>query len=219
MAAMVQDLMTSYLHKQRLEAVQAIVRKCRARTLLDLGCGDGDLLTLLAMDPQIEKIVGIDLSLETLQRLRRRISALKGDTGAHVDLVHGSMIEARASLAGFDCAVLVETIEHIDPDQLSALERSVFGVMRPSTVVITTPNADFNSLLGVPPDSFRHPGHRFEWGRAKFQRWALGVSSRNGYGVACSDLAGRHPVHGGASQMAVFEVAVRPTNRRHRLAA
>ena len=82
---------------------------------------------------------------------------------------------------------------------------AVFRAMRPATVVITTPNADFNALLGVPGHRLRRPDHRFEWGRARFRCWAEGVARRNGYAVACRDLAGAHPLHGGASQMALFE--------------
>jgi len=81
----------------------------------------------------------------------------------------------------------------------------VFQSMRPTSVLITTPNADFNSLLGVPAHRFRHPDHFFEWGRQKFRSWAEGVALRNGLAVACSDLAGEHPTHGGASQMAYFK--------------
>src|SRR5690606_18101978 len=115
-----------------------------------------------------------------------------------------SLSEPRPSLSGFDAAILVETIEHVDPDRLSHVERSVFHEMRPSTAVITTPNRDFNPLLGVPPHRYRHPDHRFEWGRAKFRTWVEGVARRGGYAAQCSDVAGAHPVHGGASQMAVF---------------
>jgi hypothetical protein len=158
--------------------------------VLDLGCGDGDLLVRLVSEPQIDRIVGVDLSRDRLDRLRARLAALGENSARRVDLVHGSMTEGGAALAGFDCALLVETIEHIEPDRLSVLERSVFGAMRPATVVITTPNADFNPLLGVPTDRFRHPDHRFEWGRAKFRRWADGVAERNRYHVVCSDLAG-----------------------------
>jgi small RNA 2'-O-methyltransferase len=196
--------MTTQLHEQRLEAVRAAVLDCRARTVLDLGCGDGDLLLQLVVEPQIEKIVGIDLSVEALLNLRARLDTLPGHAVAQVDLRHASMTEAGDTLRGYDCAILLETIEHIDPGLLSILERSVFGTMQPATVIVTTPNADYNALLGMPPGSVRHPGHRFEWGRPKFRRWAQGVAIRNGYGVTFSDLGDQDPVHGGASQMSVF---------------
>jgi 3' terminal RNA ribose 2'-O-methyltransferase Hen1 len=199
--------MTTWLHEQRLEAARDVVRESSASTVLDLGCGDGDLLTRLVAEPQIERIVGVDLCRNSLGRLRERLEVLEGEGTAQVDLIHGSMTEGGAALTGFDCAILIETIEHIDAARLSNVERAVFFAMRPATVVITTPNAEFNTLLGVPPHRFRHPDHRFEWDRAKFQRWVGGVAARNGYNVACHDIAGRHPALGGASQMAVFHTA------------
>lgn len=197
--------MTSFLHEQRLEAVHDVVRAIAPRTVLDLGCGDGDLLTRLVGEPWIERIVGIDLSQGALDRLRARLDEIaEGEPATHVELIHGSMTDARPDLCGFDCAILIETIEHIDPERLSVVERALFGKMRPKSVVVTTPNAEFNPLLGVPRGRFRHPDHRFEWDRAKFRRWAEGVAARNDYRVVCSDIAGSHPVLGGATQMAVF---------------
>lgn len=210
--------MTSWLHEQRLRAVQSAVEASGAARLLDLGCGDGDLLVRLAATPAISEIVGIDLSEAALGHLRTRLDALGQDIGAPgsaesppgrtigptIRLIHGSFTDSAEELVGFDCATLVETIEHINPKSLSIVERSVFATMRPATVIITTPNADFNPMLGVPAHRFRHPDHRFEWGRARFRRWAEGIARRHGYRAACSDIAGCHPVFGGASQMAIF---------------
>ena len=195
----------TFLHEQRLEAVHDVVRAIAPRTLLDLGCGDGVLLTRLVDEARIERIVGIDLSQEALDRLRARLGeTADGESATQVELIHGSMTDTRPDICGYDCAILIETIEHIDPERLSVVERALFGKMRPKSVVVTTPNAEFNPLLGVPQGRFRHPDHRFEWDRAKFRRWAEGVAARNDYQVACSDLAGSHPVLGGASQMAIF---------------
>ena len=200
--------MTSSLHEQRLADAQQDVRACGARSVLDLGCGNGDLLVRLAVAPGIERIVELGVCGDSLGRLRARLDALGDAAVAQVELVHGSMIEGGAALAGFDCAVLIETIEHIAPGQLAALERSVFGEMGPGTVVVTTPNAEFNALLGVPTHRFRHPDHRFEWDRPTFRRWAEAVAMRNGYTVTCRDSAGHHPALGGASRMAVFSRVV-----------
>ena len=197
--------MTSWLHEQRLRAAIDVVRERRAATVLDLGCGDGDLLTRLAGEPALERIVGIDLCTSSLRRLHERIARLE-TRHAEIDLIHGCMTRLSDALRGFDCAVLVETIEHIDPGRLHALERAIFVHARPATVVVTTPNAEFNPVLGVPSGRFRHPDHRFEWDRARFRRWVRGVAGRNGYDVALSDVAGSHPAYGGASQMAVFDV-------------
>lgn len=206
--------MTTGLHQQRLETVQEIVRQSGGRAILDLGCGDGDLLIRLARNPRIERILGIDVCRESLDRLRQRLESLAEKGPAQIELVHGSMTEPDTALTGFDCAILLETIEHMDPERFSVLESAVFYRMRPATVVITTPNAECNPLLGVPSHRFRHPDHRFEWDRARFQRWVRGVAVRNGYEAVCSDIAGNHPLYGGASQMAVFRIASCPGNRR-----
>lgn len=196
--------MTTWMHEQRLQAVSAEVRECGAASLLDLGCGDGDLAVRLAVEPRIQRIVGVDVCRQSLDRLRTRLESLDRAAAAKVELLHGSLADPGPGLTGFDCAVLVEAIEHTEPGRLSVLEQAVFGRMRPASVVITTPNAEFNPLLGVPAHRFRHPDHRFEWDRRKFRRWAEGVAGRHAYAVACRDVAGSHPDVGGASQMAVF---------------
>lgn len=195
--------MTTWLHEERLRAVLEVVAEAAPRAVADLGCGGGDLFVRLAGLPGVERLVGLDISADALARLRARLARV-GPVAAAIDLRHASVAEAAPDLAGIDCAVLVETIEHLAPRDLAGMERAVFGVMRPALAVLTTPNAEFNRLLGVPPHRFRHPGHRFEWTRAQFRRWAGRVAGQAGYGVAFRDICGCHPDLGGASQMAVF---------------
>lgn len=189
------------------------VRASGASRLLDLGCGEGDLLVRLAQEPGLEQILGIDLDARCLEQVRLRLDAITAEPprtrgserqGHRIELRHGSLTEPDASLAGFDCALLIETIEHIEPRDLTQVEQAIFARMRPQTVIITTPNAEYNPLLEVPPNRFRHPDHRFEWDRPRFQRWARGVAQRHGYGLRHRDIGGVHPVYGGASQMALF---------------
>ena len=195
--------MTTGLHRERLDAVHRAVVETGARSVIDLGCGDGDLLLRLAAEPGIARILGLDLSAAALDRLRARLRG-QPDGGPRIALRAASMLAPAPEMAGFDCAVLLETIEHLPPGSLSRLERAVFRVMRPGHVVITTPNAEFNPLLGVPAHRFRHPDHRFEWTRAEFHHWCDRVAAGTGYTVAVADIAGHHPVLGGASQMGVF---------------
>ena len=61
-------------------------------------------------------------------------------------------------------------IEHLDPPVLEEVPGSLFGVLQPRVVVVTTPNAEFNVLFpGF--SGFRHHDHRFEWTRVQFQAW------------------------------------------------
>jgi len=191
----------TWMHDQRLEAVVASLRAAGAETIVDLGCGDGPLLVRLAHDPAIRRIVGVDVSADALDALRERLAAAPGEVRCKVELRHASMTETGRGLTGFDAAILVETIEHVEPDRLSLVERAVFRDMRPAAVIITTPNSDFNALLGVPGHRMRHRDHRFEWGSARFRAWAGGVAQRNGYEVTCDNVAG-------GTQMGEFRLAL-----------
>lgn len=195
--------MTTWLHRERLKAVREMILAERPTSVLDLGCGDGDLFVRLAAEAHIERLVGIDICEAALDRLRQRLRTQDVRAGG-IDLRLASMTKTHPGLVGFDCVVLIETIEHLDPGHLCSLERAVFREMRPRTVIVTTPNAEFNMLLGVPSHRFRHPDHKFEWSRAQFRAWASRVGEWAGYGVAFHDVGGRHPELGGASQMAVF---------------
>ena len=187
------------LHDARLAAVLAALSDCGAASVMDLGCGDGALLAHLVARPAFDTIVGVELDAAALARAAADIRI-----SARARLVCGSLTDAALLPQGFDAATLVEVIEHLPPDRLGALEQAVFGLARPGAVIVTTPNADFNALLGVPARRRRHPDHRFEWGRAKFQSWAQGVARRNGYAAAFQDLPALHSALGGPSQMAVF---------------
>ena len=50
------------LHERRLAAVLGVLQASGAKRVLDLGCGEGKLLRLLAADPRFTEVVGVDAS-------------------------------------------------------------------------------------------------------------------------------------------------------------
>lgn len=197
---------SSALHGERLDAVMGVLRADGARTVADLGCGSGALLRRLVADPRFTRIVGVDASLEALATAERLLRAERADP-ARVSLRHGSFLDPGAELAGFDAAVMVEALEHVDPALLSRLERGIFAALRPRLVVLTTPNRDYNARLGLAEGRLRHPDHRFEWSRARFRAWAGGVAARNGFAAEFREVGRSDPLLGSATQMAVFRRA------------
>src|SRR5690606_17940054 len=106
----------------------------------------------------------------------------------------------------FDAAALVEVIEHLDPPRLRAMERAVFEFARPRTVVITTPNREYNSVWeSLPAGKFRHRDHRFEWTRTEFRAWAERVADEHGYAARFAPVGPEDPARGSPTQMAVLE--------------
>jgi hypothetical protein len=119
-------------------------------------------------------------------------------------MFQSSLTYRDARLAGLDAAVLMEVIEHVEPDRLSALERAVFGFAAPGTVVVTTPNREYNPEYGMADGVLRHRDHRFEWDRAGFTAWASRVGAAYGYGVRLAGVGPESPAAGSPTQLAVF---------------
>lgn len=195
------------LNQQRLDAVLATLKASGAARVLDLGCGEGHLLQRLLADPGFVAIVGMDVSYHALERAQAKLhlDRLPPRQQARIQLLHGSLTYKDARLVGYDAAAVVEVIEHLDPPRLAAFERVLFAYIQPGTVVLTTPNADYNGQWPhLPAGTFRHRDHRFEWTRAEFQRWAGEMAERFGYTVRFLSVGPVDPLVGSPTQMGVF---------------
>ena len=140
----------------------------------------------LLADKQFTNIVGMDISIRSLELAHRRLKLdrLPSMQRDRIRLIHGALTYRDERLAGFDAAAVVEVIEHLDPARLSAFERVVFQHARPRTVVLTTPNREYNVVWEtLPAGAMRHGDHRFEWTRAEFQEWANRVAEQFNYFV------------------------------------
>lgn len=195
------------LHDARLEMVVATLRAIGPKRIVDLGCGEGKLLQLLLRESWARELIGLDPSARVLERAARRLKLNQpgGPPEGRLTLLHGSLTYRDDRWTGADAAALVEVIEHLDPDRLPLVERVVFGAGRPKTVVVTTPNADYNVLFPtLAAGAFRHPDHRFEWTRTEFAAWADRIGATYNYQASMSGIGREDATHGAPSQMAVF---------------
>ncbi len=199
------------LNDERLGAVVAVIRQCGARRVLDLGCGEGKLIQALLAARCSEEIVGMDVSHRSLAMAAERLhlDRLPESRRKQVRLLHGSLLYRDQRLAGFDAAALVEVIEHLDPPRLAACERSVFEFARPGTVIVTTPNAEYNvRFAGLVAGNLRHRDHRFEWRRDEFAAWCSAIAGRCGYTVRMLPVGSLDNEVGAPTQMGVFSRCV-----------
>ena len=195
------------LNEERIGAAIAAIKSSGARKVLDLGCGEGNLLRALLKEKSLTQIVGVDVSHRALEMAHRRLrlDTMSEPQRARIGLLQGSLTYRDARLTGFDAAAALEVVEHLDPSRLNAFERSLFESARPRTVVVTTPNVEYNVRFeNLPAGRFRHKDHRFEWTRAQFQAWARSAGERFGYEARFIPIGPQDPVVGPPTQMGVF---------------
>jgi 3' terminal RNA ribose 2'-O-methyltransferase Hen1 len=201
---------------QRRDAIIESLRGSGAARVLDLGCGQGQLVQALLKEPRFTEIVGVDVSMRALTIASRRLKLDRmGERQAsRVRLFQGSLAYTDNRLKGYDAAVLSEVIEHLDLPRLPALEYAVFGAARPRTVLVTTPNVEYNVRWeSLPAGHVRHSDHRFEWTREEFRTWAEAVAERHGYGVEFVPVGPDDPEVGPPTQMAVFRMRTEQTEK------
>ncbi|MFI5528664.1 3' terminal RNA ribose 2'-O-methyltransferase Hen1 [Kitasatospora sp. NPDC051853] len=192
---------------RRREAILAALRETGAARVLDLGCGQGELVAELLKDPAVTEVLGVDVSSRALSAAARklRLDRMSERQAARVGLVQGALTYTDARLKGYDAAVLSEVIEHLDLPRLPALEYAVFGAARPGAVVVTTPNVEYNVRWEtLPAGHVRHADHRFEWTRAEFLAWAGKVAADYGYTVTVRPVGPLDEEVGAPTQLALF---------------
>jgi len=195
------------LNQQRLGSVLAALRQLGGKRVLDLGCGEGRLLSLLLADNSFTNILGIDVSPRVLEKAaeRLRLDTMPPRKRERLELKQGSLMYRDERLANYDAAAVVEVVEHLDAPRLAAFERVLFEQARPGGVVMTTPNREYNVRFEtLPAGTFRHQDHRFEWSRSEFQDWAHRVATTHQYEVTFLPVGPEDALLGAPTQMAIF---------------
>ncbi|MCB0514979.1 MAG: 3' terminal RNA ribose 2'-O-methyltransferase Hen1 [Chitinophagales bacterium] len=195
------------LHDVRIKLVAEKIAALAAENVLDLGCGEGKLIRQLLKQKQIKKIVGMDVSYGDLLKAKERLhyDQMSPKQKERIQLIQGSLTYKDKRFEGFEVATLVEVIEHLDPNRLKALERVVFEFAQPKTVILTTPNKEYNVMWEkLAADQLRHTDHRFEWTRKEFADWTQQICENYKYEVSLLPIGEEIENIGGPSQMAIF---------------
>jgi 3' terminal RNA ribose 2'-O-methyltransferase Hen1 len=196
------------LHQQRLNKAFELLKASGAESILDIGCGEGKLLKLLLKEGRFKKIAGMDVSFSELQKAKENLYLDQASpaTRDRIKIFQGSVTYKDERLKNFDAASLVEVIEHLDKERLPAMEKVVFGFAKPTTVILSTPNAEYNVVFEkLQAETFRHDDHRFEWTRNEFADWCNKICNEFGYQVEIYPVGQEEENIGAPSQLAMFK--------------
>jgi SAM-dependent methyltransferase len=185
-----------------------------SKTVLDVGCGEASLLEILANDTKFSRLAGLDIDSTCLYQAVHNVKPNQRDFDIlrekplEMELFHGSSVNYDQRLSCYQTIVMLEVVEHLEKNVLEKLPDMIFGRYKPSQVLISTPNSEFNVYF-KDLKGFRHWDHKFEWTRAEFQDWCNSIANFYGYKVVFGGVGvfGNYNENiGYCSQTALFEL-------------
>ncbi len=195
------------LNEKRIQAVVDALKRHHVQTVADLGCGEGKLLKVLLKEKGMLKILGLDVSVRSLEIAEERLhlDRMPDRQKERISLAQGSLMYRDDRISGYDAITVTEVIEHMDFNRHSHFERVVFEHAHPRIVVVTTPNYEYNvKIKNLSAGKLRHADHRFEWTRKEFEAWAKDVGRRFSYLTEFEAIGDADNDVGAPTQMAVF---------------
>ncbi|XP_023232718.1 small RNA 2'-O-methyltransferase-like [Centruroides sculpturatus] len=151
------------------------------KKIVDFGSAEGKFFKYIKYLPRVEEIILVDINENIIGNLTYAVRPLpwdylcKRDQTLMVRIFVGSVSSPDLNiLKNVDAITCIELIEHLKPEELEKFPKSIFGLIRPKIVILTTPNSDYNVLF---PNfkGFRHWDHKFEWSTQEFQKWCRDV--------------------------------------------
>lgn len=137
------ELLREYLSVERLRFYDAVVERCFSlidppRTVIDVGCGSGELLARVAARAPLARLVGLDFASSAIERGKERVP---GATFVVGDLYRAPLQDT------FDLVLCTEVLEHLarPDDAVAALVRLCNASGR---IVITVPDGAHDTWEG-----------------------------------------------------------------------
>jgi hypothetical protein len=147
----------------------------------------------------------VEPSAVTQLRALDRFAKLEGKPGVTVpEPVTGSLFYFDESLRNKDVMILCEVIEHIDEHRLERVMHTIFAQYAPRTLIVTTPNKEYNAVYAMDQEEMRHGDHRFEWTREAFAAWCAGWTAEFDYSAELKGIGESSEDFGYPTQMAIF---------------
>ncbi len=154
---------------KRINKVTELVIATSPEKVVDLCCGEGRLLRNIidTMGVEGKQYLGIDADFKKLRRLSKHSHTSK------IQYSCCNVLEPKVFHNFIRCDVVTctEGIEHFDERSRMRLLRIIRTVYAPKTIIITTPNLEYNSISGydLMENGYRHPDHKIEYTKELFE--------------------------------------------------
>lgn len=212
------------LNSQRYKVAFDEIKKINANFVIDFGCNECDFIFYLSRNPKCLKfIIGLDKDKYTLSKGYKYLMRFQNMSNISEKVTEVFLKQADITNISDDfvnqyknCPIMtmIELIEHLSLEQVDVAMEQVLGRMKPQKLILTTPNIEYNHVIGEfygrPSQyKFRHRDHKFEWTRQEFSEWVSKIASKYNYsveisGIGCVSENEDHSKFGYASHCAIF---------------
>ncbi len=117
--------------RRRAEVIKLLLKEPRPRSLLDIGCGEGDMTS--AISEVVEYVVAVDIDDKALETARERF-------GWQVELVQASAEMLPFRNSSFESVSMLELLEHMPKEsQLASVAEADRVLTKGGTILISIP--------------------------------------------------------------------------------
>lgn len=206
------EIFTPTLSTQRKMFIANILIQNKVKSVLELGCGSGKVLQYLKED-EYPILDGMDINQESLELAVANlepnfIDCIHKKKKIVITLYQGDLFSINSKWKEYDCVILTEVIEHVNEVDVDKF-KNVIDFLEPKLVIITTPNCEVNSLMGIEKTKYRDEDHKFEWNRSEFKNYIYKNWENSDYSIEITGVGNLKEeyddTYGFATQIAVLK--------------
>lgn len=147
-------------------------------TIIDYGCSEGKLSLkindILKARNKKFTIYAYDIN----DRAYKRLSKVKNIKFYQMNLLYPN---TKILPRKVDFLLLSEIIEHFDERERKVIYDTIINELNPTYVILTTPNKEYNTVLGMQENEKREAGHKIEFTPEQYEKEILQIFHTNHY--------------------------------------
>lgn len=158
------------IHKRRHETIVEYFADREIDSIVDLGCGDGDLIQKFT---ECEKRIAVDADGRRTRRAKK----------TEVKLYTKNILLTAPDQTDLypDLVLCSEVIEHMVTADRKELINQIVDYWQPAFIALTTPNREYNSIFGMPEGELRHWDHEIEYDPNDLNNEVITPLKKGGY--------------------------------------
>jgi len=131
----------------RLKKALEIANVNKEKTVLDIGCGRGEIVVACAKNGA--KAIGIDYSKDALELANDVAAQQLPEIKKNITFIHNEATNVPFQDKMFDVVFLLDVVEHLYPDELDITMRNIYRILKDDGIMIihTYPNTLFIKII------------------------------------------------------------------------